>query len=117
MSSSPAANPLLTVGTYTVDSTRGVGYTTIFDYAGGAIMYNTAGSLSTIATPNERIISLSNNVTVAMSGIALTANAIPVTMKDTAYILDQVCHNSDSFCLYYAGRIPYFLCFPLRSKY
>ncbi|KAF9140252.1 hypothetical protein BGX30_006788 [Mortierella sp. GBA39] len=89
MSSSPASNPLLTVGTYTVDSTLGVGYTTIFDYAGGAIMYNTTGSLSTITTPDERIISLNNNVTVAMSGIALTANAIPVTMKDTAYILDQ----------------------------
>ncbi|KAF9550518.1 hypothetical protein EC957_000192 [Mortierella hygrophila] len=89
MSSSPTSNPLLTVGTYTVDSTLGVGYTTIFDYAGSAIMYNTTGSLSTIATPDERIISLNNNVTVAMSGIALTANAIPVTMKDTAYILDQ----------------------------
>ncbi|KAG0063398.1 hypothetical protein BGZ90_002669 [Linnemannia elongata] len=89
MSSSPTSNPLLTVGTYTVDSTRGMGYTTIFDYAGGAIMYNTTGSLSTINTPDEGIINLSNSVSVAMSGIALTANAIPVTMKDTAYILDQ----------------------------
>lgn len=89
MSSSPTSNPLLTIGTYTVDSTRGMGYTTIFDYAGGAIMYNTTGSLSTINTPDEGIINLSNSVSVAMSGIALTANAIPVTMKDTAYILDQ----------------------------
>lgn len=53
-------------------------------------MYTTTGSLSTIATPDERIISLNNPKTVAMSGVALTTNAIPITMKDTAYILDQV---------------------------
>ncbi|KAF8947724.1 hypothetical protein BGZ47_008096 [Haplosporangium gracile] len=52
-------------------------------------MYNTTGTLSTIATSNERIMNLDNPVKVAMAGIALATNAIPVTIKDTAYILDQ----------------------------
>ncbi|KAF9156962.1 hypothetical protein BG015_009335 [Linnemannia schmuckeri] len=99
MSSSLTSNPLLTIGTYTVDPSRGVGYTTIFDYLGGAVMYNTTGTLSTVATPNERIINLDNPVKVAMSGIALTTNAIPVTMKDTAYILDQ--SSDGSTVVYY----------------
>lgn len=86
-SSNPTSNPLLTIGTYVVDPTRGTGYITIFDYFGGGTMYITTGSQS-----NENIVTLTNPTTVRMLGVTLSTKAIPVTMKDTVYILDLVKH-------------------------
>ncbi|KAG0262183.1 hypothetical protein BGZ95_004073 [Linnemannia exigua] len=89
MSVALSANPLLTVGTYSVDSTLGLGYITMFDYVGGGVSYTTMGTMSDINTPKDRIINLSNPHAVTMNGITLTTNAIPVTAGETAFILDQ----------------------------
>ncbi|KAG0205641.1 hypothetical protein BGX33_007839, partial [Mortierella sp. NVP41] len=92
MSMIPSANPLLAVGTIETAGTTPTmspGYTIVFDYLGGGVIYSSTGSLSTLATPSENIINLSNPTAVSMSGITLTTNAIPVTMGNTAYILDQ----------------------------
>jgi hypothetical protein len=90
MSVTLSANPLLTVGTYSVGSTSGVGYTTVFDFVGGGITYTAMGTMSDIKTPDQGIINLSNPHPVTMNGIVLTTSAIPVTSGETAYILDQV---------------------------
>jgi hypothetical protein len=50
-------------------------------------MYITTGSQS-----NENIVTLTNPTTVRMLGVTLSTKAIPVTMKDTVYILDLVKH-------------------------
>ncbi|KAF9911640.1 hypothetical protein EC991_002758 [Linnemannia zychae] len=83
------SNPLLTVGTYSVDPTAGLGYAVVFDFVGGGTAYTATGTMSDIKTPDQRIINLTNSRPVIMSGIVLTANAIPITSGETAYILDQ----------------------------
>ena len=90
----PTANPVLSAGTYVATSnTPAQGNLIVFDTFGGGSVYTTLDSATPIVSSSDRVMSLSSQKAVDMSGIKLTPNAVPVTMVGVAYILDQVRWN------------------------
>lgn len=86
---------MLTVGTYgTYSATTSEGYLTVFDKNGQGRIQTADGNL--LAAPSNEIsaVGLGIPTPVDMNGIVLTENAIPITMGNTAYILNKVKHAS-----------------------
>ncbi|KAK3835198.1 MAG: hypothetical protein JOS17DRAFT_814798 [Linnemannia elongata] len=87
----PTSTPLLSVGTYgSTAATAWQGNNVIFDTQGGGYIYPTVGSLDQVS----HVITQSAAKLVAMNGISLTANSVPVTMEGTGYILDKAADGS-----------------------
>ncbi|OAQ33117.1 hypothetical protein K457DRAFT_134739 [Linnemannia elongata AG-77] len=97
----PAADPLLAVGTYTASTgALSSGYTIVFDKANQARAYLTSGSTTAFQGSVESVMTLAPYVTVNMNNIVLSANALGITMAGTAYILDKV--NSGNYTVIYS---------------
>lgn len=87
----PAADPLLAVGTYTASTgALSSGYTIVFDKANQGKAYLTSGSTTAFQGSTESVMTLAPYVTVNMNNIVLSADALGITMAGTAYILDKV---------------------------
>ncbi|KAF9910586.1 hypothetical protein EC991_006145 [Linnemannia zychae] len=87
----PTSTPLVTVGTYgTTPTTAWQGSNIVFDTQGGGLVYPSQGLLQA----SGKVITLSAAKSVAMNGISLTADSIPVTMELTGYILDKAADGS-----------------------
>ncbi|KAG0067404.1 hypothetical protein BGZ90_001010 [Linnemannia elongata] len=65
------------------------GHHTVFDTKGGGMTYTVMNSAAPITSSNYSTVSLSNPKQVDMNGVGLTSSAIPITMDDVAYILDE----------------------------
>ncbi|KAF9116784.1 hypothetical protein BGW39_002598 [Mortierella sp. 14UC] len=87
----PTSTPLVTVGTYgATPTTAWQGNNVVFDTQGGGLVYPSQGLLQTTG----KVITLSAGKSVTMNGISLTADAIPITMETTGYILDRAADGS-----------------------
>ncbi|KAF9915021.1 hypothetical protein FBU30_002262 [Linnemannia zychae] len=90
----PTDNPLVSVGAYVPTSqSPAQGYHIVFDKVGGGVIYTTLDNALPINGP-DRIMSLSNPRNVDMNGIVLTTSAVPVTLSNIAYIIDQAPDSS-----------------------
>ncbi|KAF9127924.1 hypothetical protein BGW39_005474 [Mortierella sp. 14UC] len=86
----PTASPLVAVGTYSSFSGNySKGYSVVFDTAGRGQVFPALGSSVATPTTEEKALALGSPVDVDMSGITLTADAIPVTLASTGFILDK----------------------------
>ncbi|KAG0274504.1 hypothetical protein BGZ96_004311, partial [Linnemannia gamsii] len=82
---------MLTVGTYGTYSTiTSEGYLTVFDKNGQGRIQTADGNL--LAAPSNEIsaVGLGIPTPVNMNGMVPTENAIPITMGNTAYILNKI---------------------------
>jgi hypothetical protein len=87
----PTNTPLVSVGTFgTTPTTMWRGHNVVFDTQGGGYIYHTVGALNLVS----HVITQSAPTSVAMSGITLGANSVPVTMGGTGYILDKAADGS-----------------------
>ncbi|KAF9150668.1 hypothetical protein BG015_007514 [Linnemannia schmuckeri] len=97
----PAADPLLAVGTYTASTgTLSSGYTIVFDKANQGKAYLTSGSTTAFQGSTESVMTLAPYVAVNMNNIVLSADALGITMAGTGYILDKV--NGGNYTVIYS---------------
>ncbi|KAF9125540.1 hypothetical protein BGW39_007316 [Mortierella sp. 14UC] len=93
----PAANPFLSVGTYTLDGSNKLparGHAIIFDTASSGWIYSTSGYIVGSSTYGGNMLQLDSPVSVSMKNITLTHEAVGVTMGFDAYILDKASDNT-----------------------
>lgn len=82
---------MLSVGTYgEYAGNVSLGFTIVFDKNNRGQIFCTEGSLLADENNNIPAVALGVPIAVNMNGIVLTENAIPITMGNTAYILDKV---------------------------
>ncbi|KAK3835208.1 MAG: hypothetical protein JOS17DRAFT_560968 [Linnemannia elongata] len=95
-----AADPLLSVGTYTPTSLGdSQGYSVVFDKQGKGQVFTATGSDQATLNNTIPVLILSNPGNVNMNGIQLSSDAVSVTMGDTGYILDKA-KDSNTTVLY-----------------
>ncbi|KAF9088036.1 hypothetical protein BGX23_007682 [Mortierella sp. AD031] len=82
-----------TTGMNSFINTASQGYNVVFDKQGGGQAFSSSSSSGGL-NANDRIITLSAPKTVSMSGITLSADAVPITMETTGYILDKAADGS-----------------------
>ncbi|KAG0378645.1 hypothetical protein BGX24_003259 [Mortierella sp. AD032] len=88
-------NAMLAVGTYGgYSGNTSQGYTIVFDKSNRGQIFTAHGNLLANITNNTPTVALGVPTNVIMNGIMLTINAIPVTMGNTAYILDRASNGS-----------------------
>lgn len=94
-----AADPLLSVGTYTPTSLGdSQGYSVVFDKQGKGQVFTATGSDQATLNNTIPVLILSNPGNVNMNGIQLSSDAVSVTMGDTGYILDKVRQKYVCYC-------------------
>lgn len=82
---------MLSVGTYgQYAGSTAPGFTVVFDKSNKGQIFSTEGNLLADMNNTVPVVTLGVPVSVNMNGITLTENAIPITMGNTAYILDKV---------------------------
>ncbi|KAF9277590.1 hypothetical protein BGZ74_003300 [Mortierella antarctica] len=106
LSQYPTDNPLVSVGAYVPTSqSPAQGYHIVFDKVGGGVIYTTLNNAAPINGP-DRVLSLSNPRNVDMNGIVLTTSAVPVTLSNIAYIIDQAPDGSTVIYSINPGQSP-----------
>ncbi|KAG0323263.1 hypothetical protein BG000_002683 [Podila horticola] len=106
LSQYPTDNPLVSVGAYVPTSqSPAQGYHVVFDKVGGGVIYTTLDNAAPINGP-DRVLSLSNPRSVDMNGIVLTTSAVPVTLFNIAYIIDQAPDGSTVIYSINPGQSP-----------
>ncbi|KAF8944165.1 hypothetical protein BGZ47_004561 [Haplosporangium gracile] len=86
---------LLSLGTYEeYAGSTATGFTIVFDKSNGGQIFSTEGSLLADMNSTVSAVALGTPVNVNMNGISLTEGAIPVTMGNTAYILDKASNGT-----------------------
>ncbi|KAF9142780.1 hypothetical protein BG015_000664 [Linnemannia schmuckeri] len=86
---------LLSVGTYgEYAGSTAPGFTIVFDSSNRGQIFSTEGSLLADRNNTVPAVALGTPVSVNMNGISLTESAIPVTMGNTAYILDKASNGT-----------------------
>ncbi|KAG0275041.1 hypothetical protein BGZ95_009239 [Linnemannia exigua] len=88
-------NAMLAVGTYGgYSGNASQGYTVVFDKSSRGQIFTAQGNLLADITNFTPTVALGVPTNVITNGITLTINAIPVTMGNTAYILDRASNGS-----------------------
>ncbi|KAF9298968.1 hypothetical protein BGZ88_003046 [Linnemannia elongata] len=86
---------LLSVGTYgQYAGSTAPGFTVVFDKSNKGQIFSTEGNLLADMNSTVPVVTLGVPVSVNMNGITLTENAIPITMGNTAYILDKASNGT-----------------------
>ncbi|KAG0281977.1 hypothetical protein BGZ96_000959 [Linnemannia gamsii] len=89
------SDAMLSVGTYgEYAGSTSPGFTIVFDKSNRGQIFSTEGSLLADVNNSIPAVALGTPISVNMNGIALTENAIPITMGNTAYILDKASNGT-----------------------
>lgn len=67
----------------------------MFDTTGQGQAYPALGNAAPLLGPQDHILSLGFPYSVNLNGVALTMDAVPVTMANIGYILDKVRGSQD----------------------
>ncbi|KAF9920239.1 hypothetical protein FBU30_009973 [Linnemannia zychae] len=91
----PTKAPLVAVGTYSVVANPpSKGYAVVFDQSGQGEIFAAEGSVLATISNDIHVTILGLPTAVQMNSIKLSAQAIPVTMTNTGYLLDKASDGS-----------------------